>query len=140
MPGMMDSLRTINSFLRTLLAVVVVGGAGTAGWYGYTTYNVKEREARRHAKELEEAKQSLSDARGRLLNAEADIAEKTAELTQKNAQIARLQEDLEKVKTALHLLKVDHRVARLTAVDQAKDESTGETSTLIEFVELNDEG
>ena len=27
-------------------AVVVVGGAGTAGWYGYTTYNAKDLEAR----------------------------------------------------------------------------------------------
>jgi hypothetical protein len=140
MPGMMDHLRTINSFLRTLLAVAVVGGAGTAGWYGYTTYNAKELEARKRVHELQEAQQALADTKGRLLKAEAEVAEKLAELTQKNAQIAKMQEDIDKLQTALHLLKVDHRLARLTVVDQTKDTMGGETSTLIEFVELNDEG
>ena len=36
MSRMMDGLATINSFVRTLIALVVVGGAGAAGWYGYT--------------------------------------------------------------------------------------------------------
>jgi len=140
MPGLMEHLRTINSFLRTLLAVTVVGGAGAAGWYGYSTYNAKELEAKKRAHELQEAQQALSDTKGRLLKAESDVAEKLAELTQKNAQIAQMQEHIDKLQAALHLLKVDHRVARLTAVDQSKDEATGEMRTLIEFVELNDEG
>jgi hypothetical protein len=140
MPGMMEHVRTVNSFLRTLLAAAVVGGVGTAGWYGYTSYNAKEREAQQRVKDLEEARQALTDTKGQLVRAEADIAQMTAELVQKNAEIAKLLEDLEKTRTALRLLKVDHRIARLTAVDQTDDPTTGETSTLIEFVELNDEG
>ena len=45
MPGMMEHLQTINSFVRTLLALVVAGGIGTAGYYGYRTYTAAEREA-----------------------------------------------------------------------------------------------
>ena len=42
---MMESLATINSFFRTLLAAVVLGAASYAGWLGYNTYNSKEIEA-----------------------------------------------------------------------------------------------
>jgi hypothetical protein len=137
---MMDNLRAINSFLRTLIAVVVLGGAGTAGYYGYTTYNAKEIEARKKERELKDAQQALSDTKGRLQQAEAEVANKVAELKLKDAEIVKLNESIEKLETALTLLKVDHRVARFGAVDQTKDETTGEVSTLVEFVELNDEG
>jgi hypothetical protein len=137
---MMDNLRAVNSFLRTLLAIVVVGGVGAAGYYGYTTYNAGEIEARKKALALREAEQALSDTKGRLQQAEAEVASKVAELRLKDAEIAKLNENIDKLETSLTLLKVDHRVARFTAVDQTKDESTGDTSTLIEFVELNDEG
>jgi hypothetical protein len=140
MPGMMEGVRAINSFLRTLLAVVVVGAAGTASWYGYTSYNAKDLEAQKRVKDLDEAKKTLSETQDRLVKAEGEVAARVAELVQKNAEIAKLNEHVEKLQTALHLLKMDHRVARFTAVDQTKDETTGETKTLIEFVELNDEG
>jgi multidrug efflux pump subunit AcrA (membrane-fusion protein) len=140
MPGMMEGISTINSLLRTLLAVAVVGGAGTAGWYGYTTYNAKEIEARKQTKAREEAEQALADTRSRLEKAEAEVANKLAELKLKDAEIDRLNASIKKLELALRYLKIDHRVARFTAVDQMKDEATGEISSLIEFVEVNDEG
>ena len=63
MPGVMQNLSAINSFLRTLLAIVVVGGAGTAGWYGYTTFNAKEIETRKQTRAREEAEQALADTK-----------------------------------------------------------------------------
>src|SRR4029453_133268 len=140
MGRVMDSLSTINSFLRTLLALVVVGGVGTAGWYGYSTYHAKEFEAAKKAAALAESEKSLADARQQLTQAEATVARHTAELVLKNAEIVKLNESVKKLETALYYLKVDHRVARFTAVDQTKDDATGDIATLIEFVELNDEG
>jgi len=140
MPGMMEHLATINSFVRTLIAVVVLGAAGTAGWYGYTTFNAKELQARRQAEHLAAAEQALADVKGRLAQAESQVASQAAELVEKQAEITDLNKKLQKLETALKLLKVDHRVARLTAVDQSRDPATGEVSTLVEFVELNDEG
>src|SRR5207253_9704500 len=58
----------------------------------------------------------------------------------KNTEIAQLNDRIDKLQTALRLLKIDHRIARFSGVEQSKDESSGETTTLIEFVELNDEG
>jgi len=140
MARMMDSLATINSFLRTLIALVIVGGAGAAGWYGYSTYNAKEFAAQKKAQELAAAEKSLADAQQKLNQAEADVARQAEEIRARDSTIVKLNENVKKLETALYYLKLDHRVARFTAVDQTKDETTGETATLIEFVELNDEG
>jgi multidrug efflux pump subunit AcrA (membrane-fusion protein) len=137
---MMDHLRTINSFLRTLLAIMVVGGLATTGWYGYTTFNAREIAARQQAQARQAAEQALADTKSRLQKSEQDLAGRIAELNEKNARITELQAHLDKLQTALRLLKLDHRLARLTVADQTTDPATGQTSTLIEFVELNDEG
>jgi hypothetical protein len=140
MGRMTEGISAVNSFLRTLLAIVVVGGVGFGGWYGYTTFNAKELEAQQKAKRLEETEQNLTAARARLEQAETDLVKQAAELKAKDAEIARLNESVRKLELAIRYLKIDHRVARFTAVDQSRDEATGEVSSLIEFVELNDEG
>jgi len=140
MPGVMEGLSTVNSFLRTLIALAVIGVAGVAGWFGYTTFNAKEIAAQKKAKELEAANVALSDARTQLSAARNEVAAKEAQNRLLIAENEKLAADVKKLQTALHYLKVDHRVARFTATDQKKDEQTGEVKTRIEFVELNDEG
>lgn len=137
---LMDNLKTIDRFIRTLLGVVLVGGLGTAGYFGYSTFNAQEIEARKKAAALAEAEKALENTKSKLQQAESDVASKIAELKLRDAEIEKLNENIDKLETSLTLLKVNHRVARFTAVDQTKDEATGETSTLVEFVELNDEG
>jgi hypothetical protein len=140
MPGLMDNLSTLNSFLRTLIAIAVIGGAGVAGYVGYTTFNAADLDKQRREQQLAEATKAVADFKNRLGEAEADIAAKTEQIRAKDEEITALNQAVEKLKTSIGLLKVDHRVARLTAVDQGKDEATGELTTLVEFVELNDEG
>ena len=123
-----------------MLAAALVGGLGTVGYFGYTTYNAQEIEAKKKTLALQEAEKALADTKGRLVQAEAEVVSKVAELRLKDAEIDKLNENIDKLETSLTLLKVDHRVARFTAVDQTKDETTGDTSTLVEFVELNEEG
>jgi hypothetical protein len=140
MPGMMEGLRAINSFLRTLIAVAVLGGCGAAGYFGYTTYHAKEIAARQQEKELQERKQQLNEVSQQLHSAELELENKNREIEAKDAEIVSLNASIKKLELALRYLKIDHRVARFMAVDQTKDEATGEISSLIEFVELNDEG
>ena len=128
MAGVVEGISTINSFIRTLLAVAVVGGAGTAGWFGYTTFRAKDV-----------ANRELAEAMNRLERAEAEVASLTSQLRLKDEQIAKLEASVKKLETALHYLKIDHRVARFTAVDQYTD-NAGQVSTEIEFVELDDDG
>jgi hypothetical protein len=136
----MEGISTLNSLLRTFLALAVIGGAGAAGYYGYTAYNAKELDARQKAQALHDAEQSLAETKSRLEQASAEIVNKTAELAQKERQIADLNASVKKLETAMRYLKIDHRVARFTVIDQSKDEANGEISSLIEFVEVNDEG
>lgn len=140
MPGVMDNLATINSFLRTLMGLVLLGAVSVAGYFGYTSFNARDLEAKRHAQALADAEQTLADTKNRLTKAEAEVASKVAELETKNAQIVKLNADVDRLETSVRLLKVDHRVARISVIDQTSDFASGESSTLIEFVELNDEG
>ena len=140
MPGMMEGVRTINSFLRTLMALIVLGGIGAGGYYGYTTYHAKEIAAQQQEKELQDKKQQLNEMSQQLQSAKLDLESKTREIEAKDAEISRLNASIKKLELALRYLKIDHRVARFTAVDQTKEEATGEIRSLIEFVELNDEG
>ncbi len=138
--GVTESLSTINSFLRTLMALVMLGALGTAGYFGYTTYHAKEIAAQQQQRELEQRKQQLDALSQQLDSAKLELENKTREIEAKDAEITKLNASIKKLEMAIRYLKIDHRVARFTAVDQSKDEATGEVSSLIEFVELNDEG
>jgi cell division protein FtsB len=140
MAGTMESLSTINSFLRTLVAIVVVGAIGVGGWFGYSTYNANEIEARKKAAELKDANDKLAKANEDLEVASAKIERQTTQIAEQQTQIDDLNVQVKKLETSLAFLKVDHRVAKFTALDQTKDEATGDITTLIEFVEVNDEG
>jgi hypothetical protein len=133
MSRFLENVAIVNSAVRTLLAVTAVGGLGAAGWYGYATYNEKDLA-------IEKTAQQLADAR-------MDIERKTALIQEKDRTIGTLEEDvarkkkeIERLETAMRLLKVDHRLARLTVLDQGPDPETGDVVSLVEFQELNDEG
>jgi hypothetical protein len=140
MPSTMENISTINSFLRTLLATVVIGIAGVGGWFGYTTYNKNEIAARKSALELAKANEQLELTKKDIEAKTAEIAQKTQLLQEKEVEIAALSKDVERLETSLALVKVDHRLAKLTVTDQGIDQSSGEPFSLVEFVELNDEG
>lgn len=133
MKGFMENLSTVNSFVRTILAVLVLGGVGGGSWYAYYKYNAKEFEAQDKAAKLADATKKLQDA-------EAEIATKVKLLQEKDLKITALNQDIEKLRTRMALLKVDHRLARLSVVNQEKRGEKGDLYTTVDFVELNDEG
>lgn len=126
MAGMIESISTLNSFVRTVLALVVIGGASVGGWFGYTTYFAAKIDADKKAQELEAAKK--------------DLAAKDEQIVKLGKDIDLLNAKVEKLDMALRLLKVDHRVARLTVLEQGKEPDSSEVTTTIEFVELDEQG
>lgn len=133
MSRMTDSISAVNSAVRTLLALVLVGVVGTAGWFGYSAYTEPGRR-------LDETRAELDEAR-RL------IEERDEALQKQSQQISLLRQDLEEKKrlivrleTSLRLLKVDHRIAELRVLDQQENPETGRVLSTVEFVEVNDEG
>ena len=140
MPRIMESVSTVNSLIRTLLALIVVGAASVAGWFGYTNYNANEMA-------FEQATQQLEDVQRKLVSAHADLESTRTELQQSLRDIDALQqtvaeqtEKIEQLDTAMRLLKVNRRVARLTVISQQDDPESGQLISEIEFVELDPGG
>ena len=135
----METISTINSAVRTLLALVVVGAAGTGGYYAYTTYNAKDIAAANAKKELQDAQDQLERTQVSLKARELEVHQQAAKIAEQIEELKKKDVQIAKLETARRLLKVDHRLARINILDQTTAEN-GEVTSEVEFVELNPEG
>jgi multidrug efflux pump subunit AcrA (membrane-fusion protein) len=148
-----ETLGTINTTLRTILMLILVGVSGLLGYKGYEIYNEPRQKLAQQQARLQSVEEQLKQATGELAARQRQIDELTADVAEKTARLERL--DL-----SLRLLKVRRRLARLTVLEQreqadatlaAIDQTTAETATAaaqpptrlvtrVEFVEINDQG
>ena len=133
MPKFMEQVAILNSAVRTMIGLVVMGVVAIGGWFGYSTYYEKDLAIEKASNELAIARVDLERKNALLEEKEKAIESLTIEVQQKQREIERLD-------TAMRLLKIDHRVARLSIIDQAPDAESGQLVSLVEFQELNDEG
>ncbi len=126
MPRIIESLSTINSLIRTGLAVIAVGLICAGGYYGYRTLN-------RNDLALQEKDQELANIRNELSVSQSMLEKQARQLAAKDEKIGKLS-------TSLRLLKVNHRVAWLTVSEQEADPETNVLYTTGEFVEVSDKG
>ena len=154
MAGTIEKLQTINSVIRTLLALTVFGGVGVAGWYGYTTYNAAELEGQRKDAALQAKEEELAKTLQRVKRQEQDLAAKDAELAGKeakiteqkteidtlNQEVTRQKLEIQRLDTALRLHKLERRLAQIRVLDTGVDQASGRKFSKIEFVELNEQG
>ena len=101
MSRLIDSLSTINSFVRTLLALVVVGGAGTVGYFAYTNVNSNQIAIENKEKELLEKQQELTDARSDLADTQQQLGHVRGELDSVTQSLKSTQETLEETQREL---------------------------------------
>lgn len=146
MSGVIETVNVLNSAIRTLLGLALVGGLGYGGWYGYSVFNEKDEATHRATKQLAEAKSALTRAENEILEKERTLVRKNVELQAKaieinalNVKVDEQAEEITKLDTSLRLLKVDQRVARLAVLDQTTD-AAGQLYSLIEFQDLDEEG
>lgn len=140
MPGVIDSLSTINSLIRTALAVAAVGLVAVAGWYGYRSYNSHDMALQEKAEELAAVRSKLDIQTHQLRENQMLLRKREGEIQTLNKDLKVKEAKIEQLDTSLRLLKVNHRVAWLTVVDQGTDKDTKEPYTLVRFVEVNDKG
>lgn len=140
--NVVETVSVLNSAVRTLLGLAVVGGIAYAAWYGFRVYNEKDEATQ----QLAEAKSALSLAQSEITEKERSLAQKNFEIQEKAAQIVELNETVEqqqqtilRLDTSLRFLKVDRRVARLKVLDQSRNEND-ELVSLVEFQELDEQG
>jgi hypothetical protein len=140
--NVVETVTALNSAVRTLLGLAIVGGLAYAGWYGFSVYNEKGEAT----KQLAEAKSALTLAQHEITEKERSLAQKNVEIHEKTAQISDLNDKVEqqqltilRLDTSLRFLKVDRRVARLKVLDQSLNEDD-ELISLVEFQELDGQG
>ncbi|MCG8449040.1 MAG: hypothetical protein MI725_05610 [Pirellulales bacterium] len=121
-----ETIRTVNSAVRTLLLAALLAVAGFAGWKGYALYNEPQEKLAEKQRELDQVRADLLERDKRIVKITADLEEKTAQL--------------ERAEFALRLLKINHRIARLKVLDQKTDPETQQLVSTIEFFEVNNEG
>ena len=140
MPGVIESLSTINSLLRTGLAIVLVGLIGVGGWYGYHVYNEGDLALQAKDEQLASFRNELLAKQGLLDQQTQQLREKDTAITALNVDLREKEERIQKLDTSLRLLKVNHRVGWLTVLEQDIDPATNQLYTLGQFVEVNDQG
>ena len=143
-----DTISNVNSAMRNLLLLVLIGGAGYGGYKAYDLYNEPQKQLKDKQAELEKTLDSLKQANDELAARQKEIADLSAQLKEKIAEVDRLE-------VAKKLLEVRHRLARLTVLEQHEIPSlipatptTGtevsasrpNVMTKIEFVDINDQG
>ena len=118
-----ENVKTLNSFLRTLLVFVAMGAIGYGFWWGYTTYIKPGADSQ---KELEKV--------------QAQLQLQNAKLEEQQLEIQRLTEENTKLETANRLLKVDHLLAHIEVIETGENEVTNEPWTKVRFQEVDANG
>ena len=138
-----ESIATINSMIRTLLVLAVVGGASMIGWETYQSMH----ESKGQQQELREARTRLKDTNEQLDSTQKELDSVQANLSLRTAEISTLRDQLReqelryrRLDTAMRLLKVDRRAARLTVLKQEQDTESTSVVSELEFVEIDDRG
>ena len=143
----LESLKAINTFLGTALAIVIVGLLSLGGWYGYNTLNAERLEREKKERELEDKQVEIAklnedltarDQRIGKLNGEIDVLNKDIEA--KEEEIRQKAAEIRRLDTAIRLLKIDRRVARVDVLSQTGSARQRNLQTEFRFVELDDKG
>lgn len=134
-----ETVATINSAVRTVLALTVCGAIGTGGYYAYEKFNSKEIQAQKAEKRLKDAEAELGKAKDELQLKTAENEQQAVTIAEQLVDLKKKDEQIAKLETARRLLKVDHRLAQLNILDQTT-EANGDIMTTVQFVELNPEG
>ncbi len=144
---MLKILTALNSLLGTVLALIILALLGAGAWIGLKTYYAE--------------KWALKEAQAKLADQEAQVKTLSQDLTIKQEELSRLtqtvktqateisalnkaleakQSEIERLQTVVALLKLDHRVALITVLDQKHSGDDKELHTKFSFVEVNEEG
>jgi len=117
----------VSSFFRTLVLGAVVGLLAWGAW------NVNEL--------MQRQQHELAERDRRIEGLQADVAQRDARIAEQQQQIEELQAQVRELELALKLLKVDHRLARLSVQEQRPAPALkGGVETVVVFQELDADG
>lgn len=150
-----ETISSINSLIMMTITVAILGVLGFSGWMAYDRFLAPEFRAREEAeKELESAREelglanvALGEARDKvaaqsaMINKQAEtIQSQTETIEQQGEQIVVLEEENERLETAMRLLTIDHQLAYIRVLRVGEEEQSGEKYCEVEFVEMTPDG
>lgn len=133
MGSVTETVKTVNSTVRTVAFAGLVSIVGAGGYIGYSQYTANERAFKDKEAELEAAQ-------GQLVGLKKDLDVKVAENGALKLEVAEKAKLIEKLETSMHLLKTDQRLARIKVVSVDKDENGAVKGSKLEFFELSPTG
>lgn len=120
--------------LRTLVLGAFAALGAFWSWYFYDRSTEHERAIATREAEIGQLQEAVQAKDVRLEQQQQELRVKSEEIDRQAQQIRRLE-------VSLHLLKVDHRVARLEVVSQVEAvDRPGEFVTTVRFIELDPDG
>ena len=121
-----ETISTVNSTVRTVLAAAILGVFSIGGYMLYDRINGADQE-------LKNAKEELAAYQSKLTEAQEEIGGLRVDVAAKAQKISRLE-------MAMKLLKMDKRLARLDVLEQSLNPETGRLETKVAFTELSPGG
>lgn len=131
--GTIDSIKTVNATVRTLLLAILIGTIGYGIYLVYGEYTKHDRLVQDQEKEIAESRAALERLQG-------DLKDKAVAIKQLNVEVAEKAEKIEHLETSLHLLKTDQRLALLKVIDIKRGEDGEAVESTLQFVELSPQG
>ena len=140
MAGFTQTVSTVNSLIRTLIALAVCAVLGIAGWVGYDAYQSSRSVWFDSQRELIAARQTLAERETTIDELNDSVQKQKQELNELATQLAQSHERIDRLETSLQLLKVDQRLARVAVLRQRTDPESKRIFSTVEFVETNESG
>lgn len=134
-----ETIGHFNTTIRTLIMAAVVGGLGFGGFQAMQAYNAPRRELAGKQRELDAALQDLEQTKQQVAERDETITSLNDDIAERDVQIDQLEVEVDRVQTAMRLLKLRRRLARIEVLDQSTAED-GSLATKIRFTEIGDDG
>lgn len=131
--GLAKTVELANQSVRTGISLALLLTALGGAYWGYSKYRGSQQA-------WEDLSTELTAAQAELVAAQEARQQLAVQVTEQAATIEEQRQALERLDTALRLLKIDHRVAQITVRRQWADEETGGVLTQFDFVEIDAEG
>ena len=133
MGSMIESVKVINSTVRTLLVLIMLGIIGGGSYWGYLKISEEQRKAEAVERELVGLQDKLGQTSKALQLSQAENGTLKIDVEQKRQEI-------EKLRTRLQLLKVDTRLARLDVLSLVPGPEGQPPTCKVRFTELSPSG
>lgn len=133
MGSMIESVKVINSTVRTLIVLILLGIVGGGSYWSYMAISAEQRKAEAVERELVGLQDKLGQASKALQISQAENGVLKTEVEAKTKEI-------EKLRTRLQLLKVDTRLARLDVVSLVPGAEGQPPTAKVRFTELSPAG